>query len=267
MLRHKTGRRPARHTRRTMKSALVLHAALAALGTPPATPQNYVSAVLAQSQQGWINWWNSQLGDCVCEDSGHELMLVTANAGKIIIPSANDILALYEAVGGYVTDQGCDETSMCEYLMTTGLCGQRSAGTGMLADPTNMDHIRWAVQLFGSCRLGIIVDEQMEEQFSSNQPWTTPAAPNDPNAGGHDVPVVDYDSDYAYVITWGGKAAVAWSLMQNPEFLDEAHASIWPAFVQATGSAPNGLSLSQLLADLPAVDGATPTPPPSVQVA
>lgn len=256
----KRGRRPPVHTRRTMQSALALYRALAPLGTPPTVSDDYVSAVTKQAPSGWQVFLNDQLGDCVCADSAHQVMLHTANSRTIVIPSNQDVLGLYEAVGGYVpgnasTDQGCDETAMCNYLQTTGLSGQKSAGSGMV-DPANMDHIRWTVQIFGACRLGIIVDQAMEQQFSSGQPWTTPAAANDPNAGGHDVPIVKYDAEYAYVVTWGGLQPVAWALVAQSAFLDESHCEAWPDFVKAGGTAPSGFDLAGLLADLPQVEAA-----------
>ena len=252
------GRRPAVHTSRTMQSALALYRALAPLGAPPAVSDDYVSAVTKQA--AWGVYLNDQLGDCVCADSAHQVMVHTANAGTIVVPSNQDVLALYEAVGGYVpgdasTDRGCDETSMCQYLQATGLAGQKSAGSGMV-DPANMDHIRWTVQIFGACRLGIVVDQQMEQQFSSGQPWTTPAAANDPNAGGHDVPVVKYDTEYAYVVTWGGLQPVAWALVAQSAFLDECHCEAWPDFVKAGGTAPNGFSLADLLSAAASVEAA-----------
>lgn len=269
----KRGRKPAVHTRRTLKSALALARALAPLGVPPAASDDYVTplqkALAAVTLTGgpfgmYLNGPGDPplmgvptegLGDCVCADSCHQVMLHTANAGAIVVPTDQQCLDLYAAVGGYQpgnesTDQGCDETNMEAYMQSTGLAGQKSAGTAMV-DPSNLDHIRWAVQLFGACRLGIVVDDQMEQQFSSGQPWTTAAASNDPNAGGHDVPVVKYDSDYAYVITWGGLQAVPWELMGEQAFLDEAHAAVYPDFIATTGNAPNGFSLAQLLADLP----------------
>ena len=255
---HKLGRRPAVHNRRTMRLAIAMHKALDTLGTPPATSDDYVTAVTSQSSSGWGMFLNDQLGDCVCADSCHQVMLHTANVGTIVIPTNQDCLALYEAVGGYKpgdpsTDQGCDETAMCAYLEATGVAGQKSAATGPI-DPTNLDHIRWSVQLFGACRLGIIVDDQMETQFSSGQPWTTPAAANDSSAGGHDVPVVRYDQNFAYVVTWGALQPVAWSLMAQSAFLDECHAEVWPDFIAATGNAPNGFDLAQLLGDLGSVE-------------
>jgi hypothetical protein len=241
-----------------MRLALAMHQALASLGSPPTVSDDYVSAVTSQSPDGWICWWNDTEGDCVCEDSGHQVMVHSANAGAIVIPTKDEIQALYSAVGGYVpgnsaTDQGCDETSMEQYMMSTGLCGQKSAATGPV-DPTNAAHLRWAVQVFGACRLGIIVDQQMEQQFDSGQPWETAADPNDPNAGGHDVPIVKYDGDYAWIVTWGKLQPVAWPLVMNSQFLDEAHLAVYPGFVRAGGTSPAGFSLDAMLAAVQQVE-------------
>lgn len=268
----KRGRLPARHTLRTARSMRVMFQHLAALGAPPAQNQDYLTplqkalsgplltaggAVTADSPYGMF--LNDQLGDCVCADTAHQVMLRTANASSLVIPTDAQVRALYSAVGGYVdgdpsTDQGCDETTMEQYLQTTGFCGQQSAGNGMI-DPGELDHVKWGVQIFGGVRFGITVNQQMEEQFANRQPWTTPADPNDPNAGGHDVYAVAYDDAAGVfsVITWGGIAFVEYSLMAQPAFFQECHGSAWGDFITATGSAPNGLDLQQLLDDLPAV--------------
>jgi hypothetical protein len=256
----KLGRRPAVHNRRTMLSALAMARALDPLGTPPRISNDYVSAVLKASPGGFEMFLNDKLGDCVCADSAHQVMLHTANSGTIVIPTDQDVIALYEAVGGYdpsqvqpdgsnPTDQGCAETDMCQYMMTTGLCGQKSAGTASVA-PGNNDHIAWCVQLFGACRLGIEVTDDMINDFSSGQPWTNMSG----NVmGGHDVPIVKYDGTYAYVVTWGQLQPVSWTLLQNTDFLQEAHASVDPDFINATGVAPSGFRLAELLAALPEV--------------
>lgn len=258
------GRRPPVHTLRTMRAAIAFHAALDPLGAPPSVSSDYVTAVSkAVGAAGWGTYLNNQLGDCVCADSAHQVMLHTANAGQIVVPTDQDVLTMYEQVGGYVpgnpaTDTGCDETAACEWLQKAGLAGQKSAGSGPV-DPSRLDHIRWTVQIFGACRLGIIVDQRMEEQFSSKQPWEQPAAVNDPNAGGHDVPIVKYDAEYAYVVTWGGGSwpdglqPVTWDLLGQSAFLEESHCEAWPDFCRAGGTAPNGFDLAGLLAQLPRV--------------
>ena len=107
----KLGRKPALHTRRTMRSALALAGALDPLGDPPAASNDYVAAVTVP----WGMFGNDQLGDCVCADTAHTLMLRTANASSIVVPADADVIKLYEDVGGYIpgkewTDRGCVES-------------------------------------------------------------------------------------------------------------------------------------------------------------
>ncbi len=251
----KLGRLPAVHTLRTFRAGLALARSLTPLGAPPAVSDDWTAAVAKQAPSGWGMYLNEQLGCCVCADTAHQIMLHTANAGTIVIPTDNDVLTNYEAVGGYVpgnpaTDRGCDETSECAYLENTGMAGQKSAGTAMI-DPANLDHIRWAVQLFGACRLGITVTDQMMSDFQSGTPWTSMAGNVE---GGHDVPIVRYDATFAWVVTWARLQPVSWGLLAQSACLQEAHAEVWPDFCSASGAAPNGLNLQALLADLPAVD-------------
>lgn len=252
----KRGRRPALHTRRTMQSALALHRALAPLGKPPTVSSDYVSAVTAAGGWGGV-MGNDQVGDCTIADCGHQVVLHTANVGPAVVPTTAQCLAVYSAISGYTpadeaSDTGCDETTVCGYMVSTGLAGQKSAGSGMV-DPANLDHLRWSTQIFGACRLGIVVDQAMEEAFSAGQPWEKAAASNDPNAGGHDVPIVKYDAEWAYVVTWGRLQAVAWALVAQSDFLQEGHCEAWPDFVRSGGTAPSGFDLSQLLAELPQI--------------
>lgn len=262
----KYGRRPARHTLRTMRSAIAMDRSLSSLGSPPAVSDDYVTplvkALSALSMPGggggpFGMFLNDALGDCVCADSAHQVMLHTACAGTIVVPTDDEVLKLYSAVGGYIpgnaaTDTGCDETSMCEYMITTGLAGEKASRSGSI-DPANLDNVRWAVQLFGACRLGIVVDQNMETEFDAQQPWATAASKADPTAGGHDVPIVKYDARFAYVITWGALQAITWELLAESSFLEEAHAEVWPDFITAAGNAPNGFDLQQLLTDLPSI--------------
>ena len=250
----KYGRLAPRHTLRTMRGALALAKAYAPLGAPPSISADYIAAVDKATGGNWRLDGNADFGDCTIADSAHQIMLHTANAGRIVIPTATECLATYfKLTGG--PDTGLDETTVCEAMQTIGLSGQKSAGSGML-DPARLDHIRWTVQIFGTCRLGIIVDQRFEDEFSAGQPWTRAADPNSSTIGGHDVPVVGYTQDHAYVVTWGRIQAVTWALMADAQFLQEAHAEAWPDFCRAGGTAPSGFDLAGLLAELPAVEAA-----------
>jgi hypothetical protein len=253
MLNVKTGRRAAIHTRRTMRSALIMAKALDALGAGPQTTNDYRVAVNKATGGDWGMMGNDTAGDCVWADSGHHLMLRTANAaGQIVIPTAQEVLACYSAVTGYMpgntaTDVGTNEVDAMAYLKSVGLLGHKSDDYGTI-DPLNQDHVRWCVQLFGECRLGILVTPGMIQQFEDKQPWTRLL--NDATPDGHDVPIVYCDPNWAYVITWAGEQRVAWSLLANPNFVDEAHAELYFDWIREQGTAPSNLDLNQLDADL-----------------
>jgi len=259
------GRLPAVHTFRSMRGAAAVFRALAPLGPAPAKPTDYVTAVNvatggAAGNSNWGMLGNDVAGDCTFADSGHRVMLNTANAGTIIVPTAAQVLGGYSLATGYdaaqtdangnnPTDQGDSEDDACAFMRKVGLCGQKSAGSGPV-DPANLEHIKWTVQIFGACRLGITVTDAMEDQFKNGQPWETL---DDNNPGGHDVPMVYYDSEYGYVITWGGIQPVAWPLLAQSAFLQESHCEAYSDFVRAGGTAPNGFDLDTMLADIAAV--------------
>jgi hypothetical protein len=231
-----------------MRSAIVMHRHLTALGHAPAVGNDYVSAVTVP----WGMYLNDSIGDCVCADTAHALMLRTANSSGIVIPTDADVLALYETVGGYnptdpSTDQGCDETAMCQYLESTGFLGHKSNATGMI-DPSNIDHIKWAAHLFGSVRLGFNMPVSAMAQFDNGRPWDIDPAADNSLDGGHDVPLVAYDSDFFHVITWGRIQAVTPAFFAK--YCDEAHAEVFLDWIRATGVAPSGFNANQLVADL-----------------
>lgn len=245
----KLGRRPVRHTGRMRRSMLVMTQHLSSLGPAPSETNNYMGAVTVP----WGMMLNDTLGDCVCADSGHTLMLRSANSGKIIIPTDADIEHLYEEVGGYIagdskTDNGCDETSMEQYLTSTGLCGQKLDDSGSV-DYTSLDHLIWSIQLFGSVRLGINFPAWAMSAFSSQQPWGAPPVGVDTTIeGGHDVPIVDYRGGNFTCITWGQEQVITMDFLNL--YCEEAHVELAFNWIAAQGNTPNGFSLSQLDADL-----------------
>ncbi len=250
----KYGRLAPRHTLRTMRGALAIAKAYAPLGAPPSISADYVSAVDKATGGNWRLDGNSQYGDCTIADCAHQIMLHTANAGSIVIPTTAECTGLYFRLTGG-PDTGLDETTVCDAMQTIGLAGQKSAGSGML-DPARLDHIRWTMQIFGACRLGITIDQRFQNEFSSGLPWAQAADPNSPTIGGHDVPVVGYDQDHAYVVTWGRLQAVTWALMADAQFLEEAHCEVWADWVRQGDTAPSGFDLVGLLAEMPAVEAA-----------
>lgn len=247
------GRRPARHTGRSRRSLSVLSQHLAKLGPAPAATNNYFAAVKVP----WRYLLNDVLRDCVCADTGHTLMLRTANTGSIVIPSAGQVLHLYEEVGGYVpgdpaTDQGCDELSMEQYLKRQGFAGHKLDDYASVNFASLSDLI-WTIQLFGSCRLGINLPAWAETAFDDGHPWGTPPPGADTSiVGGHDVPLLDYRNGYFKCITWGAPQLISKAFLDL--YCEEAHAELYFDWITKQGEAPNGLNLTQLASDLAAIE-------------
>ena len=248
----KLGKTAARHNLHSMRSGIVMALALAPLGTPPAASNDYTAAVKVP----WQVFLNNSLGDCVCADTAHSLMLRTANVGPIVVPTDNEVLRLYEAVGGYnpsdpSTDQGCNETDMCNYLKTTGFLGHKADATGSI-DPANLDHVKWAIQLLGTCRIGIRFPNFAMDQFNAGEPWDVTTVGDQTVDGGHDVPLVWYGGDDFICITWGKEQHVTPAFLAK--YCDEAHGEVFADWVSAQGAATSGLNLDTLVSDLQSLE-------------
>lgn len=246
---YKFGRKPAVHDLRTFRSGMVMAAHLDDLGPPPAASNDYIAAVDAIVHGNWGVLSNDSIGDCVIADEGHYLMLRTANAGRIVIPSDQQIIQLYSDETGYdpadpSTDQGTDETSDCRWMCDHGILGHKADSTAMV-DPTDLDHVKWCVQLFGACKLGVDWTQRQMDQFDAGQ--TITGDPQGNVLGGHDVPIFRYAGDNFWICTWGRIVPVSRDFVTAAE---EAHGLVFGDWVRAQGTAPSGFNLAQLDADL-----------------
>lgn len=254
----KFGKKPARFTRRSFRAGLAVAYHLNQLGPPPLTSDDWPAAVARATGGDWGMMGNDRYGCCVEADEAHSLMLRTANTGPAMVqPTADQVLALYSAETGFdpgrtdprgdnPTDQGTDELSACQYMETTGFLGHRARATAAV-DPLNFDHVRWAIQLFGSLRTGFNVPGYAMDQFNQGQTWDVKAGAVNV-VGGHDVPFVRYDQGLFYCVTWGKLQAVTPAFVQA--FFDEAHVLLFDDWIAQGGLAPSRLDMAQLLGDL-----------------
>jgi hypothetical protein len=249
----KLGRRPALHTEQTAASAKRMKTALDALGNPPAVSDDYTSAVNEATGSNWGFLGNDVWGDCVEAWEAHYLMLRTANASSIVIPTSQQVLALYTAETGFNpsnpnTDNGTVETSDAIYMVTTGFMGHKADATASI-HRIDLPNLKWCIQLFGGVTFGVNLPQSAMDQFNANQPWTV--VKNSPIIGGHCPGGVGYDGKWFYVVTWGRiqPASYEWILTYN----EEAHALLFKDWIKQNGNAPNNLDLAQLIADLPQV--------------
>ncbi len=239
------GKLPPRFTLRAMRSAIAMSATLDALGPPPPSSNNYMAAVAKIPCQ---MYGNDECGDCVEADTGHTLTIRTANAAiATVVPTKNDVLDLY-CVFGYDPargkDPGTDELSMCEYLKATGFLGHKLDDSASI-DPQNLDHIKWAIQLFGSCRVGWALPDYAEQQFNYKQPWHRVPGVSQHSSGGHDTPLVHYEGDDFFTTTWGRWMQPVTRVFIK-HFCEEARAELAYDWIKEQGQSPSGFDLATL---------------------
>jgi hypothetical protein len=260
--RFKLGRAAPLWTPAHMKAASRIGKALDALGPPPAASADFVSAVTDLVGWKWGMFLNDKIGICTGADSAHGLMLRTANTGTWLMPKDADILAIYRQYSGYDpavpgSDQGADLATVCAFMRATGLLGHKSVGTAPVAagfiDDAACDRIRWSIQLFGGCRLGVNLPNSAQDQFAAGLPFTIGG--DQTIEGGHDIGGVRYDPEFLYGVTWGGQPAradglqpIAWDWLKK--FGEEACGEVFPDFVMSQGLTPDGFDANVLAADL-----------------
>ena len=237
------GKKPAVIDSRTLKFGAYLKAGLPA---PPASI-DYGKVV-----PSWPMYLNDKYGDCTCAAAAHMIQNWTANAGKMRKPSDNDVLRFYEHFTPPGPENGADMLSVLKYWRSNGL-GKDKIGAFAALEPRNTTEVKDAVNLFGSCYIGVELPTfALNAPDLSQVPWVVPpqgpvgnAAP-DPH-GGHCIPAVAYDERNLYVVTWGAVKSMSWQFYVD--YADEAFAVLSQDFLKA-GKTPEGFDLQQLQADL-----------------
>lgn len=204
----------------------------------------------------WPMMLNDQLGDCTCAAAGHMICQWTTFAGhkEANIPD-NAILKAHEAVSGYVpgepqTDNGAVMLDVLNYWRQTGIGGHKI--TAFASVPLQrFNLIRMSISMFGSVYLGIQLPLSAQGQNIWEVPPEGPTGDGSPGSwGGHCVPIVGYDQDWWYVVTWGQIMKMKSSFLID--YADEAYVCLSPDWY-ATGNAPSGFNLAQLETDLSAL--------------
>jgi hypothetical protein len=211
----------------------------------------------ASKVASWPMYLNDQLGDCTCATVGHEIQAWTAYATAEVTLAQDDILALYEAVGGYVpgdpsTDNGCEIADVLAYWQKTGAGGHKISAYAALGDCSNLTLMKQCLNVFGTVYLGINVPRSAEDQFSAGEVWTVVAG--SPIVGGHAIPLQRIDNaplGDLEVVTWGALQRMTREFAQT--YTEEAWVPVSADWLTANGSTIEGFDLAQLETDLATV--------------
>ena len=203
---------------------------------------------------------NDTLGDCTCTAMGHEVQVATANHGHEVTVPDSAVLTAYEAVGGYVpgqpnTDQAANMLDVLKYWRATGVGGHKIAGFAQV-NPLDWLEVRQGIAIFGGLYVGLALPTSAENQTTWSLAGAGPrpfAADFQPGSwGGHCVFVPAYTAEgFLRCVTWGATKMLtrAWFRV----ICDEAYVVISDDWANGTTTAPNGLNMQQLLADLAAL--------------
>ena len=187
---------------------------------PPAVP---VPAVPAWGMMG-----NDTLGDCTIAGVGHLIVAANAETGaQDVVPSDDDIKKQYFKITGG-QDSGAVELDVLRAWYGKGLFGNNKIAAFAPVKPSNVLDIHAAVELFGSCYIGVALPGSAMQQFANGEPWAITG--NDQIEGGHCVLIVGYDAQLLYCVSWGQIQAITWPWMSR--FCDEAYAVISQEFVE-----------------------------------
>ncbi len=188
---------------------------------------------------------NDSLGDCTCAAQAHLVTSITANSGNPgrIVPSASAVLTMYEA-SGYKpgepsTDNGWTLYQAAKYMQQTGLAGVKAdaycdIGIGEY-------DIKYAVQLFGGCILGVHLPQSAMESFGRGV-WSDISDTD--ILGDHALAFLDFTPNGAVCATWGGLQAATWDWVLA--YTDEAQVLLFYDWIRRNGTAPSGLDLAAL---------------------
>lgn len=215
LMTYKLGKLPATPNRVALKFSFFSHK-----DQLPAAPATYSHTNLVPDAD-WGVLGNDQYGDCVWAGAGHETILWNSEAQKTVAFSTENTLSDYTAVTGFDpnepwTDAGTNMSDAAEYRRKTGVldaAGTRHQVAAYLAiEPGNLDELKQALFLFGAVGIGIVVTSDQQTQFANGEPWDVSDAPVE---GGHYVPIVGYDADFFYVVTWGKVQKATYAFIQK----------------------------------------------------
>lgn len=209
----------------------------------------------------WGMLLNDTLGDCVPAAMLHMVQQWTFFAsGSQYIPTDQDALTLYEAVGGYKpgdpsTDNGCDMQVALAYWKANGIAKGHKILGWVAIDVTKPEEMFQAIQLFGNAFTGISlpVTAQGQEAWtvSAGGVYTQNGAPG--SWGGHCIPKMAASPDSRTFISWGSKMKMSPNF--DEDYTEEAYAVISPDWIETSGDSPSGLDKTTLLADLSLLNG------------
>ncbi len=205
---------------------------------------------------------NDTLGDCTCAAVYHAIQVWSFNAsGNIDTEPDGDVEKLYELACGYNPKvpgegPGGNEQHVLKYLLSRGApTGPTGSSTNKIAAFVEVDHritddVKRTINDCGVAYIGFNVPDYIMPA-GQDPPAVWDYKPSQANAkivGGHAVVLAGYDANGARVISWGQYYTMTWAFFGK--WVDEVYAIADQIWIDAKGTTPGGLSLTQLEAQM-----------------
>lgn len=240
------GKLPAINDPRTLKLASYLGVEL------PEIPESYKKFDMIKD---WGMLGNDKYGCCVFAGAAHEHMFWNKFRDVDVPFKEKDVLADYGAVTGFdpdvpSSDRGTYTIDALKYRQKTGMkdaVGMRhQIGAYAQIQVDEPEDLMASVYLMKATAIGFLCPSYIMTQLSEGKPWSVKPG-NWRIEGGHYVPIVGYDKDYVYCVTWGQIQPMTWEFYQK--YTDEAYAIISEEMMKE-GKSPEGFDIASLEADL-----------------
>jgi hypothetical protein len=187
---------------------------------------------------------NDRWGDCVVAGYAHNIQTWTgADTGKPVVVPDKEILATYlKLTGG--GDTGLVMLDSMKHWRKAGLAGHKIEAFVAL-DAKKPAQLKQAVWYFGGANVGIGVTDEDMAAFEAGKPWLRTS--HEP--GNHCVPIVGYDAEYVYSITWGKVQPMTWGYYRAN--CDESYCLLAKTdWTNEDAKSPNGFALDKLRRDI-----------------
>lgn len=224
----------------------------------------------------WGMLGNDQEGDCFFAGSVHTELLCSSVVGKPVeLDEAATLRAYHDCTGP--GDNGTDPIAGMQYWQSHGLSSKIAGFTKVSL--SNMDSIRHAIHIFGTCGLGVNLPAAWKGQTTWKGPTNSkdlvgpwmPGSWDGSGMAGHWFPLLDFGPDGFVCLPWANTGFVKITEQAVKDFGMIAIAPVVPLWLDAQGHSPDlQLTIDWLLYDGSVLGGTTPpmppkpiTPPPS----
>lgn len=206
---------------------------------------------------------NDQLGCCVISDCYHSVGVWSGNDDDTpgcVTVNDSEVVQTYNRLKAGPGDSGCIIVDVLDAwknqgIPVNGVVNRLDAYAAL--DPTDQYSYQLGVYEFGRVRIGV----NLPGDWTQNDTWDIT---NSQIVGGHDIPVVRWDRDYAYVSSWGRIYRITWRALLSGRYCTEAYIEVNPYWYGANKKTVTGVDVQRLIADnnaFPNVDPGPVVPP------